>query len=71
MLEFIAHTFTVFGGIFLIMSIISYITMQKEVHNPKCPEDVKAVKFNKKWGKIILIGNSIIVLIGLICFLFI
>ena len=70
MLEFIANTFTVFGGIFLIMAIISYITMQKKVHNPNCPEDVKSVKFNKKWGKIILIGNSIIVLIGLICFLF-
>ncbi len=67
MLEFIAYTFSVFGGIFLIMAIISYYTMYKEVQNPNCPEDVRDVAFNKKWGKIILIVNSVIVVIGLIC----
>lgn len=67
MIEAIGNIFSVFGGIFLIMSIISYITMQKKVINPNCKEDVDAVKFNKKYGKVILITNIVIVLIGLIC----
>lgn len=71
MLESIAYTFSVFGGIFLIISIITYLTMDKKVENPNCPEDVRSVAFNKKWGKIILIINSIIVAIGLICLLFV
>lgn len=71
MLEFVANTFSVFGGIFLIISIIAYLTMDKKVENPNCPEDVRSVAFNKKWGKIILIANSIIVAIGLICLLFV
>lgn len=71
MLEFVANTFSVFGGIFLIISIIAYLTMDKKVENPNCPEDVRSVAFNKKWGKIVLIANSIIVAIGLICLLFV
>lgn len=71
MLEFVANTFSVFGGIFLIISIIAYLTMDKKVENPNCPEDVRSVAYNKKWGKIILIANSIIVAIGLICLLFV
>lgn len=65
-MEYLGIGLLLFGGIFLIMGIISYLTMQKEVINPNCPEDVRDVAYNKKWGKIILIANSIAVLIGLL-----
>jgi len=62
--------FTVFGGIFLFMTIINYIMMQKEVLNPNCHEDVEAVNYNKKWGMIYLIIYFIIVVIGVSILLF-
>lgn len=65
-LETIANTFTVFGGIFLILTIIRYKRMRREVWNPDCPEDVKGVAFNKKWGPRLLVFYSVIVGIGLI-----
>jgi len=59
----------VFGGIFLLMTIINYIFMKKEVTDPNCSEDVNGVAYNKKWGKIYLIIYSAIVLIGAILLL--
>lgn len=65
-MEELGTIFLVFGGIFLLISIINYIFMKKEVTDPNCPEDVNGVAYNKKWGKIYLIAYSSIVLIGAI-----
>ena len=68
-MEAIGTICLVFGGIFLIMTIINYILMKKEVTDPNCPEDVNGVAYNKKWGKIYLIIYSTIVLFGAVILL--
>lgn len=65
----ILNPLTVFGTIFLIMTIVSGITMKKEVNNPNCPEEVRSVRYNKKWFVIILIVYIVIVLLGIILYL--
>lgn len=42
---------TVFGGIFLIMTLIGGMRMKKEVTDPNCAEDVHNVRMNLKWYK--------------------
>lgn len=69
-METLGIGFLLFGGIFLLITIINYLTMQKEVTNPNCPEEIRDVAYNKKWGKIYLIVYSVAVLLGIIILLF-
>jgi cbb3-type cytochrome oxidase subunit 3 len=68
-MEYLGIALTLFGGIFLLITIISYFTMQKEIINPNCPQDVKDVAYNKKWGKIYLTIYSIAVVFGVMLLL--
>ena len=65
-MEYLGVGLLLFGGIFLIIAIINYITMQKEIIDPSCPEDARDVAYNLKWGKIWLIVYSVMVILGLI-----
>lgn len=60
---------SVFGGIFLIMTIIGGTRMQKEVTYQSCGEDVKDVENNLKWYKRLLWLWGSVTAIGLILLL--
>ena len=53
-MEYLGIGLTFFGAIFLVITIINFLTMYKKGQNPNCPEDVHSVAYNKKWGKIYL-----------------
>lgn len=57
---------TVFGGIFLILTLVRGMIMKKSVTDPNCPEDVHNVEMNKKWYKIALWVWGSVTVIGLI-----
>lgn len=57
---------TVFGTIFLVMTIVSGLMMKKEVKNKNCPEEVKAVEYNKKLFPVILAADAAIIILGII-----
>lgn len=57
---------TVFGGIFLILTLVRGMIMKKEVTDSNCPEDVHNVEMNKKWYKIALWVWGSVTVIGLI-----
>jgi hypothetical protein len=54
----------IFGLIFLAITLFVYPRLQKEVENPWCPNDVKAVSDNKKYFKIFLIVSISMIVIG-------
>ena len=54
----------VFGGIFLIMTIIGGQRMKTEVTDPDCPEDVENVEKNIKWYRGLLLLWGSITMIG-------
>ena len=57
---------TVFGLIFLIITLAVYPKLKKEVDKPWCPQSVKGVADNKKYFRIFLIVSILMILIGLI-----
>ena len=57
---------TVFGGIFLIMTLIGGMKMKKEVTDPNCKQDIYNVAMNHKWYKILLWLWGSVTVIGLI-----
>ena len=57
----------VFSFIFLVITLINYKIMQKEVtKGSTCQDEINEVKNNWKWHKIFLYGSSAGVIIGLI-----
>jgi len=68
-MEYLGIGLTFFGAIFLVITIINFLTMYKKVQNPNCPEDVHSVAYNKKWGKIYLAVYSAMLLAGIIILL--
>lgn len=59
----------VFGGIFLIMSVIIFFVMRKKVNNPNCHDDVESVRTTKRNWLIFFIISLLMFLSGLIIFL--
>ena len=59
----------VFGGIFLIMSIIIFFVMRKKVVNPNCHADVESVRTTKRNWLIFFIISLLTFLSGIIIFL--
>lgn len=60
---------TVFGVIFLIMTIYSRLTMKTKINNPNCPSEVKAVKTNWKLFPFILTIDIVLIIAGIILYL--
>lgn len=60
---------TVFGTIFLVITIISGMRMKTKVDNPNCPDEVKSVKYNKRVFPIVLLIDVIIIIAGIILYL--
>lgn len=57
----------VFSFIFLVITLINYKRMQKEVtEGSTCQDEINEVKNNWKWHRIFLYGSIIGVIIGLI-----
>jgi hypothetical protein len=57
----------IFSTIFLVITLINYKMMQKEVtEGSTCQDEINEVKNNWKWHKIFLYGSIIGVVIGLI-----
>jgi len=56
---------SVFGAIFLIMTVIGGMRMKK-VADPNCPEDVYDVEMNHKWYKIFMWLWGSVTAIGLV-----
>ena len=54
----------VFGLILLLITLCVYPNLQKEVTDPWCPNDVKAVSDNKKYFKIFLIASLVMIAVG-------
>ena len=69
-MEALGTVMLVFGAIFLVIPIVSALTMKTKVENPNCPEEVKSVEYNKKWAKIYLILYSAITAVGGLILLF-
>lgn len=69
MLENIANVCTIFGSILLIISVVATFLMQKVVVKPDCPQDVANVKRNKRWSKALLIISSIMIIVGVLCYI--
>ena len=65
----IGSALVVFGGIFLIMSLIIYLVMKKEVLNPNCMDEVMSVKTTKRNQKILFFSSLIMVIAGIIMML--
>lgn len=63
-MEALGTIMLVFGAIFLVMTIISAVTMKTHVDNPNCPEEVESVEYNKKWAKIYIALYSTITIVG-------
>ena len=59
---------TVFGTIFLVITIISGMRMKTKVDNPNCPEEVKSVEYNKRVFPIVIGIDVFIILIGLLLY---
>jgi uncharacterized Tic20 family protein len=62
------NPFFVFGMINLIMAIITYPLLKKEVNNPHCDDEIKSVKINKISIIIYFTISLIVTLIGAILF---
>lgn len=60
---------TIFGGINLLIVLISGSRMQKEIINPNCPQDAKDVAYNKKWFKILLPLTGFLTILGIVLWL--
>ena len=62
------NPFFVFGMINLIMAIITYPLLRKEVQNPNCGAEVKSVRMNKICITIYFIISLLATLTGVVLF---
>jgi len=60
------NAFILFGFINFLMALIINPLLRKEVINPSCPDDVKAVKVNKIGIRIYFTISVLLILIGII-----
>ena len=63
------NPFIVFGGIFLIMSIIIFFVMRKKLINPDCHADVESVRTTKRNWLIFFIISLLVFIYGIVIFL--
>lgn len=63
--------FTIFGFIFLVISLIAskYTKKEKDIENPNCKEEVNDVKTNVVLSKVLPLVSLGIILVGVICWL--
>lgn len=62
------NPFTVFGTVFLILTLIRGSRMKTTVDNPNCGEEVRNVKLNKILFPTLLSIDIIIILTGIIIY---
>jgi len=63
--------FTIFGFIFLVISLIAskYTKKEADIENPNCSEEVNDVKTNVVLSKVLPLVSLGIILVGVICWL--
>jgi uncharacterized membrane protein len=56
----------VLGLILVIITVVVYPRLTKEVNNTSCPNDVKSVADNIKYTKIFFVSGIVLLLIGIV-----